>query len=164
MSRLFCLALVLFGLVGCGESGTSTTPPASAPNTNPTVAANPSSNTTSDPDATAPVASGETCGSVTVSGNPARASDANAARQAADCFVQAYQACRTATLTIQDTTNNLFRQFAIVPASNGCALQQALQTDPAAPPAIAACADARMENDTLVIESCSHLGGFLLTP
>lgn len=135
---------MLFGLGGCGDTAaTATTPTLS----------------------TLPALSGGTdCGEITISGNPSHAADTNTARQAAACFAHAYQVCKPTNLSVRDTTNNLFRQFTILPGISGCSLRQALQTDPSAPPAVADCEDVRFDNQTLVIESCSHLGDFTLIP
>lgn len=144
MSRILCLILMLFGLGGCGNT------PATA--TTPTLSTLPA------------LSNGAPCGEITISGTPPHATDAIRARQAAACFAQAYQDCKSNTLSIQDTTNNLFRQFTVETVNSGCALRQALQTDPSSPPAVADCEDVRFDNQTLIIASCSHLGDFTLTP
>ena len=101
------------------------------------------------------------CGEISVTGNPSRAVDPAAAQSASACFARAFQACVATTLTIRDETNHTIRQFAISPVSP-CNLRQALQTDPTLPPAMADCKDAHIENNTLVIETCSDLGTFIL--
>lgn len=136
MSRLFCLALMLFGLGGCGEGGTTPTPLLFA----------------------------STCGEIVLSGSPVRAGDAGAARRSADCFVQAFDACAPSSLTVRDTTNNSIRQFTIIPGASSCTLRQAFQSDPNSPPAVADCTGAQIKGNTLVITDCSHLGDFTLTP
>jgi hypothetical protein len=137
MSRLLCLALMLFGLGACSDANTPTT---------------------------APILVSNSCGDIAVSGTPPRSNDANAARQAANCFAQAFQACRAITLTVRETDSNVTRQFSIVSSGSSCTLRHALQTDANSPPAVADCASARLENNALVIASCSHLGDFILTP
>lgn len=136
MMRLFCLALMLFGLGSCGQ------------NESPVLT---------------PVTLETFCGKIAVSGNPPRANDADAARRAANCFVGMFQSCTLTSLTIQEP-NNVTRQFSVVRNGATCALRQAFQSDSNSPPAVADCKTARIENDALVIESCSHLGDFILTP
>lgn len=101
------------------------------------------------------------CGEIRLAGNPPLPTDAQAARQATACFVQAFQACTPATLTIHETDDKV-RQFAVI-AGSPCTLRQALQTDPNVAPAVADCANVRVNNGGLVVEGCSHLGDFILT-
>lgn len=137
MTRLFCLALMLFGLGACG-----------ADNNTPTL-------TTVLPTAD--------CGEIFLSGDPPRATDAAAARSASSCFAQAFQACALTSLTIQEP-DNVTRQFSIARNGAACTLRQAFQADANSPPAVVDCKTARFENNTLVITGCSHLGDFVLTP
>lgn len=136
MTRLFCLALMLFGLGSCGENS---------------------------PRVTTPVTFETFCGRLALSGNPLRANDADAARRAADCFVLAFQSCTLTSLTVQEP-NNVTRQFSVVRDGSKCVLRQAFQADANSAPAVVDCKTARVENDALVIEGCSHLGDFILTP
>lgn len=135
MMRLFCLALMLFGLGSCDNT---------------------------DPASVTPVLLANSCGEIFVGGDPPRANNSDAARQSANCFVQSFQICRATSLTIRE--NTVTRQFSIEPNGSGCTLRQALQTDPGSPPAVADCQRARMENNMFVVESCSHLGDYRLTP
>lgn len=135
MSRLFCLALLLFGLGSCGEPiGSAITP---------TILT-------------------ALCGEIVVSGNPSHAASPDAALQSANCFAQSFQSCRATSLTIRDTTNDLTRQFSISPDNSGCTLREALQTDPNSPPAVGDCKAVRMDNRTLLIQACSDFGDFTL--
>lgn len=136
MMRLFCLALMLFGLGSCDNT---------------------------DPASVTLVLLANSCGEILVGGDPPRANNSNAARQSANCFVQSFQSCRATSLTIREN-NTVTRQFTIEPNSSTCTLRQALQTDPNSPPAVADCQRARMEKNTFVVESCSHLGDYRLTP
>jgi len=136
MTRLFCLALMLFGLGACGENDTPTL-----------TAVLPTAN----------------CGEIVLGGDPPRATDKGAARTASSCFAQAFQNCALTALTIQEP-NNVTRQFSIARNGATCALRQAFQADANSPPAVVDCKTARFENNTLVIEGCSHLGDFILTP
>lgn len=103
------------------------------------------------------------CGEIVVSGNPSQAGAPDAALAAANCLAQSYQSCRATSLTIVDTTNNLTRQFSVLPDTSGCTLRQALQTDPNSPPAVGDCKAISVENRTLLIKSCSDFGDFSLT-
>lgn len=84
MMRLFCLALMLFGLGSCGENDT------------------PTLTTIRDGN----------CGEIVLTGNSLRAADAAQARNASICFMQAFQNCASTTLTIREP-NNVTRQFSI---------------------------------------------------
>ncbi len=136
MTRFFCLVLMLFGLGACGSDNTPTL-------------------TTKLPEGN--------CGEIFLTGSPLRAMDAEAARSASACFAQAFQKCASTSLTIQEP-NNVTRQFSIARNGATCALRQAFQADANSPPAVVDCKTARLENNTLVIEGCSHLGDFVLTP
>lgn len=135
MMRLFCLALMLFGLGSCGENDT------------------PTLTTIRDGN----------CGEIVLTGNSLRAADAAQARNASICFMQAFQNCASTTLTIREP-NNVTRQFSITRNGAACTLRQAFQADANAAPAVVDCKTARLENNALVIEGCSHLGDFTLTP
>lgn len=137
MTRLFCLALMLFGLGACDASET--------------------------PTLTTAVREGD-CGEIVLRGIPPRAAAAAAAQSAMQCFARAANACANTTLTIREANTNVTRQFSISRANNQCRVRQALQTDPNAPPAVADCTSARIQNNTLIIEACSHFGDFILTP
>lgn len=136
MSRLLCLALMLFGLGACGDGFTLPAPSSAV----------------------------SSCGEILLTGTPLRASDSNAAQQAMRCFVQAYQGCAASSLMVREANTNATRQFSIQPKGSSCTLREAFQSDANSPPAVADCKTARFEQNTLVIESCSHLGDFTLTP
>jgi hypothetical protein len=136
MTRLFCLALMLFGLGACDASDT--------------------------PTLTTSVREGN-CGEIVLQGNPPRVIDTASVQNSILCFLRAYQACAATALTIQEP-NNVTRQFSVARNNSACVLRQAFQADANAPPAVADCKTARIENDALVIEACSHLGDFTLTP
>lgn len=170
MTRLFCAALLLLGLAACGESADDTAVPTRVigiETTSPTVegdASVPTSTVTSStPVPGAPAANGS-CGEIVLRGNPARPVEESALREAGNCLADAFQACNPIALTIRDETNNLIRQFSVNREGTDCVLRQALQTDPNAPPAVADCQRVRAEGATLVVEGCSHLGDFTLTP
>ncbi len=136
MTRLFCLALMLFGLGGCGDN---------------------------TPQIQTPVTLETFCGKLTLSGNPPRAVDADAARRAVDCFAFAFQSCTLTSLTIEEP-NGVTRQFSVERNGAMCVLRQAFQADSNSPPAVVDCKTARVQNGALVIQECSHLGDFILTP
>jgi hypothetical protein len=127
---------MLFGLGACGESTSGTITPAILT---------------------------ALCGEIVVSGTPSRTSAPDAALQSANCFAQSFQSCRATSLTIRDTTNNLTRQFSILPDNAGCTLREALQTDPNSPPAVGDCKGVQVDNRILLIQSCSDFGDFTLT-
>ena len=136
MTRLLCLALMLFGLGSCGDDNT------------PTLT----------------VIRDGNCGEIVLSGNPPRAADLAAAQSSVQCFARAVSACSNTVLTVRDASANMTRQFSVSRANNQCVVRQALQTDPNSPPAVVDCKTARIENSSLVVEGCSHLGDFTLTP
>lgn len=164
MTRFFCAALILLGVAACDEatSPSMTRVPAATPTTGqPTRPRETAASATSTP----PTTLAGRCGVIAVSGAPPRVvSDRTAALNSLQCFAQAYASCSDSALTIADTSVGTTRQFTTQRVESRCVVRQALQTDPSSPPAVADCAGVRLENDTLVIESCSHLGDFSLTP
>lgn len=134
MERLLCIALMLFGLGACANSNSMTNEVA-----------------------------GSSCGDLMLAGNPPRPTSSKVAEQAKMCFANAYRACAARTLTVRQPETGTVRQFTVV-AGTPCTLRQALQTDPNTPPAVADCTGVRLEDGTLVIQACSHLGDFRLTP
>lgn len=165
------MSLLLFAFVGCGASGSETSAPpvtvvvvTSVPSDTTSATTNnltPESSQAAVP--TVDVQSGS-CGEIVLSGNPARPENEGILRNAGNCLAQAFQTCRATTVTIHDTTNNVTRQFSVVGSGANCTLQQALQTDPNTPPAIADCQRVRAYTTAFVVEGCSHLGDFTLTP
>lgn len=134
MERLLCLALLLFGLNACGIPATAT----------PGVLEN-------------------GCGELTMMGSPPHPTDTKLAQAAGSCLADAYHACRATSLTIQQPDIHAVRQFTVVSGSR-CTLRQALQTDPNEPPAIADCQNIAVTAEKIIIQGCSHLGDFELTP
>lgn len=126
---------MLFGLGACGDATSSTTPALIA----------------------------NSCGEITLN-SASHPRDPNTARQAMDCFIQAYQDCSPTSLMVRQANTTLTRQFSIIPGSSACGIRQALQTDPNSPPAVGDCTGAQIQQNTLVIKSCSDLGDFSLTP
>jgi len=148
MTRLFCLALMLFGLGACGENN----------------AVNPMA-----PAAPPPTVNGigelVDCGEIVIAENPrAVVSDQARAAQSIACFKNRYEKCNApAFVSFREQNTSVIRRFTINPGAS-CQLTQALQTDPNSPPAVVDCKTARVENNALVIAGCSHLGDFILTP
>lgn len=172
MTRLFCMALMLLGLGGCGEANNGTTVPDQVPGTETTVPTVKDGSDTSVPGPivetnipvpNALVANGS-CGEIVLRGNPARPMNESVLRQAGNCLAQAFQACSPTVLTIRDETNNLARQFSVSREGTDCTLRQALQTDPNSPPAVVDCQRVRAYTTALVVEGCSHLGDYTLAP
>lgn len=172
MTRLFCAALLVLGLAACGDAADSPTVPTRVTGSEtiiPTVegeggASVPPSAVASDTSGPGALAANGSCGEIVLRGNPARPVEGSALREAGNCLADAFQACNPIALTIRDETNNLIRQFSVNREGTDCVLRQALQTDPNAPPAVADCQRVRAEGATLVVEGCSHLGDFTLTP
>lgn len=102
------------------------------------------------------------CGDLSVSGKPLRASDVMSGQAAAACFMSALKVCQPAVLTIRETATGVIRQFSVAGARPNCLVRQALQPDASAAPAVVDCASADIQNETLEIKGCSHLGDFSL--
>lgn len=137
MTRLFCLAMMLFGLGACNEADT------------PTLAA----------------VANENCGEFAIAANPPRfTSDRTAARISIACFVQAAATCSATTLTVSESDRGMIRQFSVNPTANGCVIRQALQVNANAQPAVADCSAVEARGEGLVVSNCSHLGDFTFVP
>ncbi len=147
MTRLICFILALFGLSACGGDTFVPPPPTAAP---PTMAG---------------IGELVDCGEIIVAGNPrVVVSDSVAAAQSIACFKNRYEKCNaSAFLSFREQNTNVIRRFTLNPGAP-CQLAQVLQTDPNSPPAVVDCKSARVENVTLIIEGCSHLGDFILQP
>jgi hypothetical protein len=98
-----------------------------------------------------------------LTGNPPRPTSAKVAEQAKFCFLESLRACSPRALTVRETDKGTVRQFSIVKGER-CILRQAFQASADTPPAVVDCAGARLENNALLVQGCSHLGDFVLTP
>lgn len=167
MRRTVCLVSVIFMLVACGASNSTPSPAVtqSAPSTENTPIVSQGGGDTI-PTFTASTndvnLSSIDCGDLTVMGSPLRASDTSSAQAAVACFTNAIQVCAPAVLTIRESATGVIRQFNIEGTRDNCLIRQALQPDANSAPAIADCVSANIQNGTLEIKSCSHLGDFIL--
>lgn len=148
MTRLFCLALMLFGLGACGETN--------AP------VANPAPPTAAPPTA-GPRGELVDCGEITLMGNaPMIISDQTRAAQAIACFKTSYEKCDSpAFLWLREAGTPIIRHFTINPGPP-CQLTHVLQLNPNGAPAVADCKTLRVENESLHIIGCSHFGDFFV--
>jgi hypothetical protein len=108
------------------------------------------------------------CGSVHSSAVGIVPSDKASAQKAENCFYQAYQQCRPATLTFTtfEVDTGDIHNFSVKSANGSCAISDGVQhyiaPNPAGAATIYSCATMQLEADGLHIQTCGDLGTVLV--
>lgn len=168
--RVALLALLIMALAAC-NSTVSAPELATVTPQKPTVtsvvsvsdgADSPASTETTSPKLSTAGSETIDCGEVVLNGNPPHAAS-DSVQAASACFLNAFNACQAATLTVRGPDSGVTRQFSIESAAK-CLIHQALQPDPTSPPALVDCESVEPDGIGMTFSNCSHLGDFSVTP